>query len=211
AWFALQIDPAYGRYLASLNGDLDSRLSDARAAVQQDPALRLYPLHVAYLLGVQADSTTAISAYQAALVLEPTWDVGWMNLGALYLRQGDPDAAYAALTEAQRINPLTLAPLNRAMVAEQYALLPRSPIISIYTLALANAYGGVVPAQFPAFWEATALRRAALELYLADADPQVAVMALPGLRPGGEFAAVLYGGRGAIFSLLPILEPPTAP
>jgi tetratricopeptide (TPR) repeat protein len=179
-WLALQVNPAYARYLNSLRGTLPHLIQEAQAAEQLDPALHLYDLQIAYLMGLQTlDSASndaamqaAIAAYTSALAVEPTWDTGWLNLGALQLESGDSQAALAAFTEAQRINPLTFAPLNRASTAETYDLLPRSPIISAYTQAIANEISANRLPLTP-FWTATPLRLAALEAYLQTAPPEV--------------------------------------
>lgn len=176
-WFALQVDPAYSRYLNSLNGDLDQRLQEANAAAEIDPELNLYDLQIAYITGLQAandpaKTEAAIAGYQTALALEPTWDLGWMNLAALELRRDNQLAGMVALTEAQRINPLTVAPLNRAKLAEAEDLLPRTPIITAYSVAIMNE---VTRNRLPlaAFWVATPLREAALDQYLQTADLEI--------------------------------------
>jgi tetratricopeptide (TPR) repeat protein len=95
-----------------------------------------------------------------------------MNLAALELRQNNPSLALAALTEAQRINVLTVAPLNRAYVAETYGLLPRNTLISIYAIALTNE---VAAKRLPIapFWVATEVRRDALDQYLQIAPLEI--------------------------------------
>lgn len=168
-WFLIQVDPAYGRYLNSFRGDFETRLAEAKAAEGLDPSLKLYALQTAYLQGFQTETSEqldrAVEGYQAALLLEPTWDTGWMNLGALYLRQGNAQSALNAFTEAQRINPLTFSALNRARVAEADDLLPRTPIVTAYSQAVANEmFNGRLP--LAAYWTETPMRTAALEQYL---------------------------------------------
>jgi putative inorganic carbon (hco3(-)) transporter len=172
AWFVLRVDPAYARYLESFRGDLESRLAAARDAEQLDPALNLYDLQIAYLSGFQT-SEAGTAAYRQALALEPTWDVGWMNLGWLEWQRGEFQAALDAFTEAQRINPLTEAPLNRARIAEEEELLPRTPIVTAYTQAIANEFFyNRLP--LSKFWTQTPLREAALYQYLQTAPLEVA-------------------------------------
>ena len=91
--------------------DLDDALDSTRAAHEADPALALYPLQEAYILGLLADRDpaayldTAIAAHEAALQLNPTWDLGWHNLGALYAQAGRYEDAAQAAETAIRWNP----------------------------------------------------------------------------------------------------------
>jgi putative inorganic carbon (hco3(-)) transporter len=177
-WFVFVVDSAYSRYLESFQGDVPTRLAAARDAEILDPALNLYDLQIAYLTGAQTETpehvNAGVEAYREALMLEPTWDVGWMNLGALLLRQGDSEGALQAFTEAQRINPLTVAPLNRAKVAEEYALLPRTPIVTAYIQAIGNNLFNYRRLPLSDFWTATPLREAAVEQYVQTASLEAA-------------------------------------
>lgn len=51
------------------------------------------------------DDTTAIAYYQAGLALCPSDDVAHYELGEVYMRLGQTDAAQAAFEQAVRINP----------------------------------------------------------------------------------------------------------
>ena len=91
--------------------DLIGALNSTRAAHEADPALALYPLQEAYILGLLADRDpaayldTAIAAHEVALQLNPTWDLGWHNLGALYAQAGRYEDAVQAAETAIRWNP----------------------------------------------------------------------------------------------------------
>jgi O-antigen ligase/tetratricopeptide (TPR) repeat protein len=167
-WF-FQIDRAQGSYLQSFDGG-DNALNSVQAASEIDPSLHLYPLQIAYLTGQatlanpQADVTEAITRYQQALALEPTWDTGWMNLAALLLRQGDGNAALEYLDKARKINTHSWATLNWVKLAEQLHVSDNETIISGYGDAIKS--GSSLP--LSEFWRATPLRVEALERYLKD-------------------------------------------
>ncbi|MEL7673328.1 MAG: O-antigen ligase family protein [Chloroflexota bacterium] len=111
----LVFDVAQGWMLASQRaveqGDLDAALTRARRAQTWDPALSLYDVQEAYVLGLLASERPteylrpAIDAHQAALALEPTFDLGWANLAGLYAQAGDQAAAQEAMRRAAAINP----------------------------------------------------------------------------------------------------------
>jgi O-antigen ligase/cytochrome c-type biogenesis protein CcmH/NrfG len=179
-WF-IQLDRAQSHYQRSLRGDSDA-LDEARAAAELDPALRLYPLQTAYLTGILAvkepgqDVSPAITAYEKALSLEPTWDTGWINLAALELRQGDNGAAQSALEKARHINTSSTAGRIWAEMAEKANSAPRADIIHAYYVAM--YFNGFAP--LSAYWSATELRKAALEQYLTDSpvDWQYRILAV---------------------------------
>ena len=63
-------------------------------------------------------NSEAITAYERALDLEPTWDLGWINLATLQTREDDLEAAMASLDRARHINPFTSAPFQWARLVE---------------------------------------------------------------------------------------------
>ncbi len=95
------------------DGDLPAALDRAEKAQSWDPWLSLYDLHDAYVLGLLANEDPsyvekAITEYEDALAEEPTFDVGWVNLAALYRQTSGgvyATAARRALTNATDINP----------------------------------------------------------------------------------------------------------
>ncbi len=92
-------------------GDLEAALETGAQAASIDPALDLYPAHVAYVLGrLAADDPgvyldRAIAAHEHMLTIRPTFDLGYANLGALYAQRGDLPAAVEALERAVAIHP----------------------------------------------------------------------------------------------------------
>ncbi len=164
-----QLDRAQALYLRSFETEANG-ISDVKAASEIDPGLHLYPLQIAYLTGQQvltdtkADVTPAITAYQQALLLEPTWDIGWMNLAALSIRQGNNQAALEYLDKARAINKNSLASLNWARLADQLNLDEKEAIVLAYFNAIATSPS--LP--LSDFWRATPLRIEALERFLKD-------------------------------------------
>jgi tetratricopeptide (TPR) repeat protein len=157
-----QFDRAQALYMASFDvSDMPQALADTRAAQAIDPHLRLYTLHEAFLLGLTADTTAALAAYDVALRLEPTWDVGWMNRAALAESAGLYEAAFADLGRAAAINMANGSLIHRARLAEQYGLLPPEEIVTLYVEGLVRRFYLELP--LSPFWSATALRRQALE------------------------------------------------
>lgn len=142
----------------------ETALEDARQAAVLDPDLNLYDLQVAYLTGLYAPAAEAAAAYRQALQLEPTWDTGWINLAALYWRQGNVDEALNALDTARNINRLNTASLHWARLAEAEEAAPQPALIEAYATAL--QWSPFLP--LSDFWWRAEARRAALERYLND-------------------------------------------
>lgn len=159
-------DQAQNAFQRSLQPREDA-LAQAQTAVHLDPAMRLYELQVRYLTGQSADTETAISAYKAALDLEPTWDTGWINLAALEARQGNIPQALGNLERAKNINNANVAALNWARLAEAHQAALAQAIIDHYLIALRTT----PHLPLSAFWQETPLRREALETYLASGVP----------------------------------------
>lgn len=155
----LRSDQAQAAFNASVNsGSLDA----AQQAQALDPGLRLYDLQVAYLTGIQDDPAQAIPLYEKALALEPTWDVGWINLAALYERAGSADQALAALLRADSIDHSNGAILHWARLAEAAASASPDAVLDAYRRYLWTA------SSFPpsSFFIETPLRRQTLDAYI---------------------------------------------
>lgn len=172
-WF-LQIDRAQVNYQFSLvRVGTDEAIDLARSAAEIDPYLNLYDLHIAYLLGEGLDQdsapamiATAITAYEYALSLEPTWDVGWMNLAALETWRGNDDRALTYVERAYAINPGMQANWNWPRVQEIAESGDQSVLRSQYvdaqrTIATIRRY---LP--LSDVWQETGLRRAAVQDFL---------------------------------------------
>lgn len=172
-WF-IPIDRAHSLYRQSLSGGINA-LNAVREAQALDPALNLYRLHEAFLLG-QQDSPQAILAYEAALELEPTWDIGWMNLAVLHLRNGDTEAAITALNRAQQISLRSPASLHWGLLAEGSSAAPDADIQAAYESVLSwSRSTGFAP-----LWSETELRQQALRsaLVTATLDMQYRTLSL---------------------------------
>ncbi len=167
----IPIDTAQNHYQQFFTDDDPALIQTAR---QLDPSLYLYDLHHAYHLGQSVNENTidpAIQAYEHALELEPTWDVGWINLASLAERRGNIDEALAYLQTAWRINPLTTAPLHWARLAEAHNTASDDEILSAYRLSLKN----LSPIRLPlsSFWWDTPLRQQALREFYANRSIQL--------------------------------------
>lgn len=181
----VQIDRAHLYYQLSL-AKSDTALDDARTAARLDPSLTLYELQIANLLGQQVigDPTTdiqpAITAYERAVALEPTWDVGWINLAALEYRAGNPDRALQHLETAWAINPRSPVVVHRARLAEEISAPDEEEIIAGYVTAIALSVELENRLPLSDFWTQTPLRRAALERFIAaqPADIQYRILAV---------------------------------
>lgn len=159
-WLGL-LDVAQSRYQDSLRGG-DSALASAQAAIDLDPGLRLYRLHLADLEAQQAETPAASAAiYEAALSIEPSWDTGWITLAAYREAAGDLGGALAALDTARKVNPLTPVSLHWARIAEQTNGAAADEIVSAYRQYLQTPLSSTLP--LSDFWQATPLRLAALE------------------------------------------------
>lgn len=150
---------------AAFNTSVTERtLDDARQAEALDPSLGLYTLQVAYL----SEGVDAIPAYERALALEPTWDTGWINLAALYTRQGETSPALDALQRAIDIDNRNGALLLWARLAENEDAAPPDAIVEAYVRHLRTFDPGELP--LSTFWRQTDLRRQAVTTY-ADEMP----------------------------------------
>lgn len=156
--FFFQTDRAYIAYLNSWRDD-DQALVHAQTAQSLDPELNLYMLQIANL-------TKTVDDYQQALILEPTWDVGWMNLAYLYEQSGNYDKALEALFTAKAISPETPVNFNIARIGETYGILDDETIIEHYALAIRIIVGERRYLPLSEFWSGTDLRREALRRHI---------------------------------------------
>ncbi len=161
----LRSDQAQAAFIASVNS---GSLEAAQQANALDPGLRLYDLQIAYLQGQGSEGAAAVAQYQQALELEPTWDTGWINLAALYQRQGETAPALAALQQADRIDQRNGAIFLWARLAEATASASPDAILDAYQRFLDTS----VTLPLSSFWTQTALRRQALAAY-AEAQPRL--------------------------------------
>ena len=169
AW--IPIDTAQNNYQQSFAEHNPSLIQTAQ---QLDPSLHLYDLHHAYQLGQSADENTidsAIQAYEHALTLEPTWDVGWINLASLEEQRGNIDTALAHLRTAWDINPLTTAPLHWARLADETSIATEDEILSAYQFALKNLATQHLP--LSTFWWETSLRQQAIREFYTNRSIQL--------------------------------------
>lgn len=165
-WF-VSLDLAQARFQNSLSGG-EAALAEARAAAALDPGLRLYELQIVYLQGQSAfenpeQLAAAITGYEQALAIVPTWDTGWINLAGLYEQQGDLEQALTALEQARAISPFNSASFHWARIAEVRGDLPNEEVKAAYQSALR-----VMPyPPYSSYWQETELRRTALNEYIA--------------------------------------------
>lgn len=170
-WFVAIVDPAHRQFINSMDTDND-QLSLAQEAHNIDPYLNLYSLQVTYLIGENAlnnptveNLETAIQAYTDALVLEPTWDTGMINLAALY-ENGNLDQTQQWLDSARNIILTNTARLHWARVAELNNYEDTEAIILAYQQSMYVM--GYLP--LSDFWMETDLRQEALERYMSSAS-----------------------------------------
>lgn len=157
------VDWADFNFRRSLSARGDAALEYAQAAEAIDPGLHLYDLQVAYLTAAQSDDPqTAISAYESALQLEPTWTTGWLNLAALAEANDDLETARNALEQAAAVNYANAGWLHWARLSEENDLATSDAIIEAYMTVLA-LQDNVLP--LSPFWGETPLRQQAVENY----------------------------------------------
>ncbi len=113
-WF-VRVDVAQVRHLVGLGSllenDYTQSLRHVESAIDLDPHLELYDLQRAYILGLMAEEdpfthwSAAIDAHLESLEDNPTFDVGYANLAALYAQAGNYEAAIPHITKAAYIRP----------------------------------------------------------------------------------------------------------
>ncbi|MBI1257815.1 MAG: hypothetical protein GC204_10125 [Chloroflexi bacterium] len=183
----LRSDQAQAAFNAGVNGSPEQ----AQQAVALDPALRLYTLETAYQTGLNGDFTQAIADYQHALELEPTWDTGWINLAALFVRRdAENDSAHAldALQQAINIDNRNGALVLWARLAEDTHAAPDAAIVDAYQHYLFTLDFGKLP--LSTFWTATDLRKQALDAYIKAVNLEFRYRVTAALDPGSVAALV---------------------
>ena len=164
-----QADRAQSAFIRSLSSG-GNGLADARIAADLEPNLRLYDLQIAYLIGQEAlagraELSDAIREYEHALLLEPTWLVGWINLAGLEERQGNYERALSHLEQARSLQTTNATAAGSwARIAEEHALAPDDVIVQAYFTAMIHTS---YPPLSDWSWS-TPLRQRAVEQYMAD-------------------------------------------
>jgi tetratricopeptide (TPR) repeat protein/O-antigen ligase len=169
----IPIDLAHSRHLASLReSSAVNALAAAREAAALDPYLNLYALQAAHLEAIRAVEIGALDAAIRALergtALEPTWDVGWINLGGLYERAGRFDEALSAFDRARQIDSANAGSLNWARLADAHNLASDEEIIAAYLLA----FNGDLTPTSP-FWLETPRRAESLRQFITSPTNRV--------------------------------------
>ena len=166
-WFVAIVDRAHSHFVNSKNPEFD-QLAEAQLARQIDSHLNLYILQEAYLFGRDAlenpdsdDLSAAIELYEEALLLEPTWDTGMINLAALFEANDEPEQALTWLAEAQTIIRNNAAHLHWARISEANNLADEETILENYEHSLQLTT--MLP--LSDFWVETPLREAAILTY----------------------------------------------
>lgn len=162
----LNWDRAQGLFQSSFGETSEEALVLTRQAQEIDPYLNLYHLHEAFLLGQIANDentlSAAIEAYENALKLEPTWDIGWINLAWLELQRNKPEVAVDYLQTASDLYSLNSASFAFARIADLYNLRDSETIQNAYFKA--NSVTPYLP--LADFWWDTPLSAEATENYL---------------------------------------------
>lgn len=161
------IYPAYQHFRNSNQPEFDAQ-SEIQNALRLDPYLNLYTLQRTYLEGnVVLDNPTpenleeAIDSYLVALSIEPTWDVGMVNLATLYEANNQPEQALIWLEEAYQFFRDSSAHIDWARIADENNLADDDAIITNYVRAME-----LVPyLPLADFWAETDLRQQALLTY----------------------------------------------
>lgn len=166
-WFAI-LDRAQSAYMASFNA---SSVAEAIALTQeaqaQDPFLSLYTLHEAFILGI-SDAPQAQLAFERAVTLEPTWDIGWMWLSYLYETQGELVRARDAIARAYALHKRNGSAVHWARLTEATQTGERENILTAYALGIRDDLENYRALPTSTFWRQTPLRKDALEQFLSD-------------------------------------------
>jgi tetratricopeptide (TPR) repeat protein len=196
----LNTDRAHQHYQNSVaaydQGDFEQALREVEAAVGIDPGLNLYRLHRAYVIAQRietlprADLGVAINAYREALALEPTWDVGWMNLAALHLRRGETERALGYFDHAMSVNALTPAGFYGGLLAEEHAARPAEEIMTGYREAMASSAANERRLPLAEVWQSTELLRETVINYAVDLPADRAYRILSAVDPDAAQALI---------------------
>ncbi|MGB7338968.1 MAG: O-antigen ligase family protein [Phototrophicaceae bacterium] len=167
-WFIAIVDRAHWHFINSIRADND-QFAEINRAIELDPQLNLYRLQLTYLNGWQAynDPTpenlaSAIESYENSLLLEPTWDTGWLNLAALYQLSDDVASAQNAIDQARSIATRSRLDLQWAMISEQNDAIPDTDVINAYIVGIGQM--GYLP--LSDYWAETNLRLEVLDTYI---------------------------------------------
>jgi O-antigen ligase len=184
-WF-VQLDRAHARYIESIRpANLDS-LKQAQAAHELDPGMRLYQLQALYIEASlpTTDLDMAVELYQQAMLLEPTWETGALNLAALLERKGEIEESLGWLDRARQINARGSAALHWARLAEKLDNMPAEDVISAY---LEYMRFDLLALPLSDFWWQTELRREAVQQFMnespLDIRYRIAAVHLPQMLP----------------------------
>jgi len=177
AWIALGLVLFYGVWLlwqdyaqaSSIRAWELNNPAEARTAQAIDPALTLYQLQEAYLVGQTGTPEEGIAAYQSALIVEPTWDVGWLNLAALQEQTGHLQEAVESLRRAEQLRIDNGSAVHLGRIGEELGW-PNDESLSHYrsaleasVMALTIDHDGFYVLPLADFWHETPLRLQALE------------------------------------------------
>ena len=204
-WF-IQLDRAQLDYQFSLITEGDEAFERAQSAQEIDPYLNLYDLNIAYLMGrdvLENPNSTirlqdAISEYERVLELEPTWNIGWLNLAQLTILDGDEETAFTYIQRAQQINPLTVSSLIRASYQDRLELTTEDEITENYVYGINRLQSE--RSYFPTspYWTETETRINAVETFLI------------GTRIEQQYRTLAIYDPDRLASILPV-TPTTAP
>lgn len=169
---------ANAHYFAALfkgfaEADSDAALTELDQAIQRDPQMPAYYLVKGFLAAeagfdptrspeqAQPYVRTALEAYQRFTVLEPFFAPAWANLGALYERLGEPEAALESLQRAVQI-----APDGWEIVFNYAAILERQGQTERAREAYRRTLEVRPDSALSSFWSTTPLRREILSAYV---------------------------------------------
>ena len=167
AWGMAQLlfDAAQNQYMQAFRQQtVADALQNVQAAKALDPNLGLYDLSIAYLVAQDAiHSNDAIDAYDNALAIAPTWEIGWANLAASYADDLDFANAFAAMNKAYALNHNTPMLVWWARFADVSKAIPDADIVTSYIRAMDNAFTIKRVLPLSTFWQETDLSKQALE------------------------------------------------
>jgi len=168
----IPIDGAQAYYMASLRApSTEDALDLIQKAQSTDPFLNLYRLHEAFIMGRANNLDAAMGAYEEALRLEPTWAIGWVNLGALVESRGDYVSALTYYERAFMLDERNhIARFNWARLAEISQAASEAEIVNAYILSIIGGRTGQLP--LSEYWYATPLRQRVIEQLLEEQNTE---------------------------------------